>query len=212
MTIDKSHGQLVVSMNPCVAAHDAAARLGRENSSSAEIDYCLAELSSMGEPDTKEFKVPNSDSYEETSVDVLELPLYKRQAKALSRMLAIERGEIHFCEEERSEHVLPGIGWCLIARACKNSRLRGGVLGDAIGSGKTVITIALILKGIEMARSNRDPKTGRSSASLIVVPPGLVKQWDDERKVINQLLLRPYFLNVMTNSTPCFSIEEIHQG
>ena len=51
--------------------------------------------------------------------------------------MAIESGNVPFREEERSEAVLPGVGWCLIARAFKTSSLRGGVLGDAIGSGKT---------------------------------------------------------------------------
>ena len=176
-------------MDPSVAAHNAAASLvqGRTNAieyaKSLQVDYCLAELSSMGEPDTKVFQVPNSDGYSEASVDGLELPLYPRQAKALTRMQAIESGEVEFSEEERSEHVLPGIGWCLIARASKKAPLAGGVLGDAIGSGKTVVTIALILAGAELARKNRNIAKGRSSATLIVVPPGLVKQWDDERKV-----------------------------
>ena len=48
-------------------------------------------------------------------------------------MQAIESGSVAFSEEERAEIVLPGIGWCLIARAAKHSPLRGGVLGDAIG-------------------------------------------------------------------------------
>lgn len=170
-------------MNPCVAAHNAAARLGGEQTASMEVDYCLSELSSMGEPDTKEFRVPNSDAYDEVVVEGLQLPLYRRQAKALSRMLAIERGDVHFSEEERSEHILPGIGWCLISRAAKKSPLRGGVLGDAIGSGKTVISIALIMRGVASARENRDAAIGRSGATLVVVPPGLVKQWDDERRV-----------------------------
>ena len=181
--VDRSEGKLTVRMNPRVPAHRAAALLGGEKTDSIEVDYCLSELSSMGEPPTKEFHVPNSDAYEETSVDGLVLPLYKRQAKALTRMLAIESGSVPFPEEERSEIVLPGIGWCLIARATKHSPLRGGVLADAIGSGKTVVTIALILAGASMARAKRDVESGRSSATLIVVPPGLVRQWDDERRV-----------------------------
>lgn len=142
VNVEKGRGHLVVKVNPSVAAHHAAAPLLRgrggteATAKSLKIDYCLAELSSMGEPETKEFRVPNSDLYSETHVAGLLLPLYKRQAKALTRMQAIEGGTVHFSEEERSEHVLPGIGWCLIARAAMRSPLRGGVLGDAIGSGK----------------------------------------------------------------------------
>jgi len=169
-------------MNPYVAAHRAAALLGGESTGIPNIDYSLAELSSMGEPDTKAFHVPNSDNYDETTISGMKLPLYKRQAKALTRMLDIESGKVKFLEEERSEHVLAGIGWCMIARARKNSPLRGGVLGDAIGSGKTVITIALILAGVAKARANCDANKGRSGATLVVVPPGLVQQWDDERE------------------------------
>lgn len=136
VSVDKGQGKLVVCMNPYVAAHRAAANLGGENASSLDVDFCLSELSSMREPDTKVFHVPNSDAYEPTPVPGMKLPLYKRQAKALTRMMAIEKGDVLFSEEERSEHILSGIGWCLIARAAKKSPLRGGVLGDAIGSGK----------------------------------------------------------------------------
>jgi len=158
-------------MNPYVLAHRAAAHLGGKADGSLEVCYSLAELASMGEPEVKVFRVPNSDGFDETALEGLEHDLYPRQAKALTRMLAIENGDVLFPEEERAEVVLPGVGWCLSARAKKESRLRGGVLGDAIGSGKTVVSIALILAGAPKARANRNAAEGRSGATLIVVPP-----------------------------------------
>jgi hypothetical protein len=46
-------------------------------------------------------------------------------------------------------------------------------------AGKTVISIAIILQGIQAARKNRSfPR--KTSATLVVVPPGLIDQWKRE--------------------------------
>jgi len=95
-SVDNANGKLIIRMNPSVAGHQAAAHLirgrglGDDYVKAVDVEYCLSELSRMGEPTTEEFKVPNSDPYEEATVDGMELPLYSRQAKALTRMKAIE--------------------------------------------------------------------------------------------------------------------------
>ena len=110
--------------------------------------------------------------------------LYERQQKVVTKMLAIEESKTEFEELEMSEHEMPGaVGLSLVARATRMRTISGGVICDAIGSGKTVISIAIILSGLDAARRLRnDPKrrTNQTGASLVVVPPALIDQWESE--------------------------------
>lgn len=77
-----------------------------------------------------------------------------------------------------------------------------------VGSGKTVVTIALIMAGAAKARASRNVKAGRSSATLIVVPPGLVRQWDDERRKFTKDQLKCITIDC-TGTLKRHSVEEI---
>lgn len=97
-------------------------------------------------------------------------------------MLAIEKRETVFSEMEMYEEHMPGAtGWSLIAMAQRDAKICGGVVADAIGAGKTVISIALILQGLDVAReSAKAPR--KSMATLVVVPSHLIRQWESEVK------------------------------
>jgi hypothetical protein len=145
------------------------------------VSFRLSDIAQQSDPQINPYKVGNCSSFNSTRVDLNEpYQLYDRQQKVVTKMLAIEDQETSFWEVEMSEFELPGnFGFSLIAKAQRCSKIRGGVIADAIGTGKTVISISIILQGIEQARASRsEPR--KSGASFVVVPPALIDQWASE--------------------------------
>ncbi|KAL7533584.1 hypothetical protein ACHAXR_005329, partial [Thalassiosira sp. AJA248-18] len=180
---DRVESSLTVSCYPAVAAHHAAFGLieGRGNGIEREVSVEFRLLSVQEDPVLERFRLHNCHDLPETDVQ-LKTPhqLYERQKKAVTKMTRLEKGQVKYEEIEMSEQKMPGsTGWSLVSKASRKARLCGGVIADAIGAGKTVISIAIILQGIETARANRSfPR--KSSATLVVVPPGLIDQWKKE--------------------------------
>ena len=81
-----------------------------------------------------------------------DLELYPRQLAVLKWMQDIEAGRVHFDEREYADAQLPGVGWQLQSKAGIEGPLRGGVLADALGAGKTVTVIALVAADVQAAR------------------------------------------------------------
>ena len=91
------------------------------------------------------------------SLPVLELR--PEQQRSLHWMKAQEAEDAPpFIEQEVQESVLPALNWRLEAAARMPRQVRGGVLADEVGYGKTVITIALI---DSMPRETPEVRNGR---------------------------------------------------
>src|SRR5690606_24240398 len=74
-----------------------------------------------------------------------ELQLRKEQLRSLHWMIHQESDEAApFIEEEVSEALLPYLGWRAEGRVQRKLYIKGGVLADDVGYGKTACTIALI--------------------------------------------------------------------
>ncbi|KAJ3042657.1 hypothetical protein HDV00_006936 [Rhizophlyctis rosea] len=112
-----------------------------------------------------------------------QVKLRPEQLRSLHWMVKQEEAiEPTFVEEEVAEAELGSLGWRVEAKAARPALIRGGVLADEVGYGKTAITLGLI----DVARSKRDATLPTLKgivsvkATLIVVPGHLVKQWPTE--------------------------------
>src|SRR5271170_205136 len=92
-----------------------------------------------------------------------------------------ERSDVPFFEEEVSEAMLGPLGWRAETKAIRPVIVRGGVLADEVGYGKTAITLGLI-DCSQPAQYPEPTITGviPSKATLIVVPSHLGNQWPSE--------------------------------
>jgi SNF2 family DNA or RNA helicase len=123
-------------------------------------------------------------------------------------MRTIEAGGVCIDEVEFHDETLPHVGFTLEARATYRCPLGGGVLADVMGGGKTVTALALIAAGRQRAAEGL-PKGSphQLKATLVVAPPILLQQWDDERKKftgdkLRSIVIRsPSALKQVTNPT-----------
>ncbi|GJJ11419.1 hypothetical protein Clacol_005652 [Clathrus columnatus] len=131
--------------------------------------------------------IGNKQDPEHSQPPNFKIPLRREQLRSLSWMIKQESREAKpFIEEEIAEAMFEPLGWRAEGRAQRPVRVRGGVLADEVGYGKTAITLGLI-DCLPYKKSDAPPDEitrGRISVkgSLIVVPPHLTRQWASEVK------------------------------
>ncbi|KAJ8598901.1 hypothetical protein CTAYLR_010750 [Chrysophaeum taylorii] len=127
----------------------------------------------------KDDPAPQPDGFEKVS-------LRPEQLRSLAWMRKNENDETVFVEEEVVDETLGVLGWRAEARASVPvATIRGGVLADAVGYGKTAVTLGLI--DAEWTDDPpilpfRDDRAIPAKATLVIVPKHLLAQWPAELK------------------------------
>ncbi|KAL4987101.1 hypothetical protein BDW68DRAFT_178160 [Aspergillus falconensis] len=112
--------------------------------------------------------------------------LRPEQLRSLSWMVAQEGENVEpFIEEETEEALLGPLMWRAEAKVTVQKTVRGGILADEVGYGKTAIVLGLIDKlsakpDIDLSVSLNNTGFIPSRATLLVVPRIMVQQWRSE--------------------------------
>lgn len=182
-------GTVRVGLNIPSLLHRAMSRLPSANRTdpialSWRLDTDFAPAAKLSLP---KFELDsNKKDAEHAQPPNFKIKLRVEQLRSLTWMLDREASDAApFVEEEVSEAVLDPLGWRAEGRAQRPVHVRGGVLADQVGYGKTAITLALIdctAKEVEaeLAKKSLLPGKIRLKATLCIVPPHLTRQWNTE--------------------------------
>lgn len=108
------------------------------------------------------------------------------QSRSLTWMIDRESpGKSGFEIEEIEEGILGAMQWRVEVKASKEVQVRGGILADEAGYGKTLLILSLahrefMTKSIENDRAIADDGHIHCPATLLILPPSLVLQWNEE--------------------------------
>ena len=192
---EQGNGCLMVGMNVTTLAHRALARMeGLRFSHGITLGWRL--VTQYAWP--SHFSLPPFELYSNKedqeafhrfmgiSRDLFQVlgELRPEQKRSLDWMIHQESDKVRpFFEQEVEEETLPHLGWRAEACVRKARLVKGGVLADKVGYGKTATTLALIdyrmSQAIESSKLQREG-TISLKATLIIAPRTLVTQWEGQ--------------------------------
>jgi hypothetical protein len=187
---DSNNTHIEIGINVASLCHRAASRLDGSNPVSTAWRL-LTDHTDMGFKRFPKFRLrSNAADIPYSGPLRLQFDLRGAQPRSLSWMKLQEVG-VSLTITEVEEDIHSGLGWRVEARAQTSVKIRGGVLADAPSFGKTVTTIALIQSefeeytpGVLLERNKfltEDlPALINVAGTLIVCPPHIVIQWQEE--------------------------------
>lgn len=185
-TNKQGQAELHVTLNIQTLLHQAHGRLSSPNV--ASFHWRLIPNSY----NTKELSFPTFNLRSNRSDPLSTQPpgfiveLRPEQRRSLSWMIEQEDENIEpFIEEETEEVILESLMWRAEGKVTVPKTVRGGILADDVGYGKTAIVLGLIDKLYNMANVDFSVPLNAdgfipSRATLIVVPTIMVQQWRSE--------------------------------
>ncbi|EEH52499.1 SNF2 super family [Micromonas pusilla CCMP1545] len=194
----KKLGELVIAVNPATLAHRALANVysgvAKERSAAPQAEDKPTVEWQVVKHEEREAAVALADfTLKSNRSDAkapqpkgwnTKFPLRPEQLRSLGWMIRQEQTTEPFVEEEVAESVHPALGLRMDGRARVERLVRGGIIADQVGYGKTAITIGAILASeIKFPLPNAMAKPVNAiptKATLVLAPSQLLKQWPRE--------------------------------
>jgi hypothetical protein len=198
-------GHIVLGINPATLVHQAASHLSKRPGvieASWRLNTSYVPIPVLPKPS---FIIPSNRHDEEASQPKgFKLKLRPEQLRSLKWMQSQEDTEVPFVEEEICEGISEHLGWRLEGRVRRPLMVRGGVLADQVGYGKTALMLGLICtrNAKQMADpANCPPGKILAKGTCVIVPAHLVLQWKGE---VDK------FISKITGKTP--KVVTVHTG
>ena len=205
-TADGAVGDLVIAVNPATLVHRAlanitggvarergAARMYDEKKDQPQMEWQVVrhvEMDSAAPLKPFELNSNRRDPYatQPPGWNVEKFPLRPEQLRSLHWMLEREKEtQKPWLEEEVAEATLPALGLRMDGRARVQRLVRGGIIADQVGYGKTAITIGCIMsnqiqwpKPAATGAKAKPMSSIPTKATLVLAPSQLLRQWPRE--------------------------------
>eukprot|EP00873_Tetraselmis_striata_P026775 jgi/Tetstr1/447039/TSEL_034496.t1 len=180
-------GEMEIAVNSSTLVNRAVAELPKSDDNQLVVSWRIVPHnvgSALDDRSLFTMKSNRDDKAPSQPPHFTKFPLRPEQLRSLGWMLQQEATTEPYIEEEVSEAILPALGWRAEGRAQRKRMIRGGVLADQVGYGKTAVTVGLIDSTLKepLPTPEQIGMTGciPVKATLVLVPPHLMNQWPSE--------------------------------